>query len=441
MAVFKDKCTLRGMNPKKLARKVIPHSLISTVEGSYRKTRAGINQTIYGNPGKNLKIISVTGTNGKTSTCNFINDILKNAGYRTAMFTTAVIDMDGQKTLNRTHRTVPLTKELFSFLRTARNKNVDYVILETTSHSLDQHKMWKLPIDIAVMTNLTQDHLDYHGTMENYAAAKAKLFNGYMSPRVSILNSDDEWFEYYRNQCTGEMRTFGKNKADLRITSFTSSSTGLKVRFDTVDGSIVSQSPLIGEFNAYNLAAAASACLAAGLNTLQIRTGIESIMGVPGRMEMIPSSNGFSVVVDYAHTPDALEKALLALKTATRGKVSLVFGATGDRDRSKRPIMGQVAARLADHIYLTDDETYTENGASIRRAVMEGITKEGGAHKTNEIEDRRTAIKAAVLAAQKKDMILVAGLGHQDYRAMNEGHIPWQESDVVKEILKETKNI
>lgn len=440
MADFKDICTLKDMNPKKIARKIIPHTLISTVEGSYRKTRASLNQTMYGHPGKNLKIISVTGTNGKTSTCNFINDILKSAGYRTAMFTTAVIDMDGEKALNRTHRTVPLTKELFSFLKTARNRAVDYVILETTSHSLDQHKMWKLPIDIAVMTNLTQDHLDYHGTMENYAAAKAKLFNGYMSPRVSILNADDEWFEYYKNQCIGDVYTYGKKTAELTITSFSSSSTGLKVRFDTKDGSIVAQSPLIGEFNAYNLAAAASACLAAGLNTLQIRTGIESITGVPGRMEMIPSSKGFSVIVDYAHTPDALEKALLALKTATRGKVSLVFGATGDRDKSKRPIMGEVAARLADHIYLTDDETYTENGASIRRAVMEGITKEGAGHKTTEIEDRRAAIKSAVLAAQKNDMILVAGLGHQDYRAMNEGHIPWQESDVVKDILKEARN-
>lgn len=426
------------MNIKDIRHKLLPKKFIPIADELYRKSRLGAAHLRYGMPAKGLRVIAVTGTNGKTSTCNYLNDALKQAGYSTAMFTTAVIEMAGSKDVNKTHRTVPLTSELFSFLKEAKKHQVDWVILEVTSHSLQQHKVWGIPIDMAVMTNLTQDHLDYHGTMAKYAEAKAKLFNKYMNPKWCILNADDEWFEFFKQRSVGQIWTYGKKKhTDLHISSMSSSATGLKMRLDTTNMSIVATSPVVGEFNGYNLSAVVSACLIIGIRPDEIRKSLENIQPVPGRMEMISSKKGFSVVVDYAHTSDALEKALQALRTTTDKTVSVVFGATGDRDPLKRPIMGGIAAKNADKIYLTDDETYSEDGNAIRRAVMEGIIKAGGREKTVEIADRKEAIKRAINDAQKDDMILVAGLGHQDYRAMNEGHIPWQESEVVREILKE----
>lgn len=430
--------TLYSMNPKKVVRKVLPRTLIRSSEELYRKGRAVVVNVRYGRPAQGLRIIAITGTNGKTSTCNFLNDVLKYAGFTTAMFTTAVIEMAGDRKINTSHRTVPLAGELFGLLRTAKAKKVDWVILETTSHSLEQHKVWGIPIEIAVMTNLTQDHLDYHGTMEKYAAAKARLFSKYTNPKWCVLNRDDEWFDYYSKGSIGRIFTYGKKKgSDLRISSLTSSVSGVKMRFDTHDSSIIASSPVVGEFNGYNLAATASIATILEIAPDVIRKALESILPVPGRMELISSSRGFTAIVDYAHAPDALEKALQALREAKAKRVVVVFGATGDRDKSKRPIMGEIAAHNADVIYLTDDETYTEDGSAIRREVFEGIVRGGGREKTAEISDRLEAIRSALKNAQKGDMILIAGLGHQNYRAMNEGHVAWQETDIVKGLLKE----
>jgi len=426
------------MNPKKLLRRVAPKKAITFAEESYRKSRLGATHLGYGLPARKLRIIGITGTNGKTSTCNFLNDVLKQAGYRTALFTTAVIEMDGQHSINTNHTTVPKTKDLFRFLKLAKIKKVDFVILEITSHALHQHKMWGIPIEVAVMTNISQDHLDYHGTMELYAGSKARLFSTYMKPKWCVLNIDDDWFEFFKSASFGRVYTYGKNKlAYLRIGSMKSSADGLTLRFNSAEHSIVTTSSVIGEFNGYNLAAVASVCEVLGIPPDVIRKGIEAVGAVPGRMEMITSPMGFTAVVDYAHAPDALEKALSALRTVAGGNVSVVFGATGDRDSTKRPIMGKIAATYADKIYLTDDETYTEDGESIRKAVLKGIVDAGGSGRTMMVADRREAIKTALSEAKKGDMILIAGLGHQNYRAMNEGHIPWQETDVVRELLQE----
>jgi UDP-N-acetylmuramoyl-L-alanyl-D-glutamate--2,6-diaminopimelate ligase len=426
------------MNIKKLRHKLLPKKLVPLADATYRKSRLGLVHLRYGLPARGMHVIAVTGTNGKTSTCNFINDLLKHAGYRTALFTTATIELDGQMTANTIHRTVPLTGELFSFLKKARMCKTDFVILEVTAHALHQHKVWGIPVDIAVMTNLSQDHLDYFADMNAYAKAKAKLFNAYMRPAVSVLNSDDEWYKFFLDASVAQVYTYGITQdAHMRIRSATSKPDGLSLRLETADASIVTKSPVIGTFNAYNLAAASSVALLLGIQPDELKKAIQHIRPVPGRMETITSSKGFGVVVDYAHTPDALEKALKALHETTSGKVRVVFGATGDRDALKRPIMGKVVAENADAIYLTDDETYSENGDSIRKAVMAGITEARADGKTKEIADRYYAITEAVRDAKRGDMILVAGLGHQDYRGMNEGNIPWQETEVVAKILKE----
>jgi len=426
------------MNPKKLVRKIAPKNAISLAEETYRKSRVGAAHLGYRLPARNLRIIAITGSNGKTSTCNFLNDTLRSAGYRTAMFTTAVIEMDGEREINTNHTTVPKTKDLFRFLKLAKVKKVDFVILEVTSHALHQHKLWGIPIEIAVMTNISQDHLDYHGTMQRYADAKARLFSKYMNPTWCVLNTDDEWYKFFRSRSTGRIFTYGvESGADLHISSLKTSAQGVAMRLDHADHSIVATSGVIGKFNGYNLSAVASICEILAISPDKIRKGLETVRSVPGRMEMIRSSHGFTAVVDYAHTPDALEKALIALRSTTNSKVSVVFGATGDRDKTKRPIMGQVVAKFADKIYLTDDETYSEDGDVIRKAVFEGIVSAKGRSKTIEVADRREAIKKALQEASRGDMILVAGIGHQNYRATNEGNIPWQESEVIIELLSE----
>lgn len=427
---------MRGMDPKKLVRKILPTQAIKGVEELYRKGRIYALQATEGFPARGMQVIAVTGTNGKTTTCLYINEMLKSAGFKTAMFTTALSEIAGEAKANTIHRTVPLTGDLLKFLKSAKKKRVDYVVLEVTSQALDQHKLIGIPVEVAVMTNLTQDHLDYHKTMEAYAAAKARLFNSYMKPKKVVLNHDDEWFNYYAQQSVVKPVTYGADsKSQLRLKKIVSTAAGSTVAAE-YEGQVLNlQTQLVGKFNAYNAAAAAATGLALGIAPAQIVVGVAALKAVPGRMEQVDAGQGFSVLVDYAHTPDALDNVLSTLQKVTKGRVVIVFGATGDRDKAKRPIMGELVAKNADYIYLTDDETYTEDPASIRAAVMEGITKGRGAAKTTEIADRRKAIAVAFKQAQKGDVILLAGIGHQDYRAMGGKNIPWDERVVAREEL------
>lgn len=418
------------MNPKKVIRKVLPRQGIKAAEVAYRKGRVYALQARHGFPAKGLSVIAVTGTNGKTTTANYINAMLKSAGKRTALFSTAVIEMDGKQRLNRTHRTVPLTAELVAFYKQAKATKVDYVVMEVTSQALHQHKMLGTPVKIAVMTNLTQDHLDYHKTMDNYAAAKARLFNKYLHPAQVVLNSDDEWYEYFRDQSVGVVTTYGQNKhSDARIGTIRLAPTSSSWKL----GKSALQTALPGTFNVYNASAAAVVGRLVGLTEQQIANGIDSLQSVPGRMEVIDEGQSFGVLVDYAHTPDALQNVLSAAKAITKGKVAVVFGATGDRDKTKRPIMGQIAAKLADKVYLTDDETYSENGAVIRSEVRAGIEQANG--NFSEVADRRKAITLAFFEAKKGDVVVLAGIGHQDTRNMGGKSVAWDERQVARELL------
>ncbi|MDB5168762.1 MAG: murE [Candidatus Saccharibacteria bacterium] len=424
------------MNPKKLVRKVLPKQGITAAEEAYRKGRIKLTQARYGYPARGARVIAVTGTNGKTTTCVLINSVLKAGGYKTALITTALTEMDGVATSNTNHRTVPLTADLMKFFKEAKTKGVDFIIMETTSQALHQHKMTGLPVEIAVMTNLTQDHLDYHGSMDAYAAAKARLFNKYMHPGHCVLNRDDEWYDYFAKQAVGTVTTYGQDAAsDLQITDLKLTASGNDFTL-AVDGDKAAvHTELSGLFNVYNAAAAATVGALLELPDEAIDQGLSGLEAVPGRMEAIKAGQDFEVIVDYAHTPDALKNVLTALKAVSKGKVSIVFGATGDRDKGKRPIMGEVVAGIADHIYLTDDETYTEDPAAIRDAVYAGITKAGGAGKTTIVEDRRDAIAKAFSEAKKGDTVLLAGIGHQDYRAMAGKNIEWDEREVARELL------
>ncbi len=426
------------MNPKKLARKVLPKQGMRLAEETYRKGRVYTLQALNGFPTRGLRVIGVTGTNGKTTTCNFINEILKEAGYKTAMYTTATIELGGQKRHNESHVTVPVTAELIGFFKAAAKSRVDFVVMEMTSQALDQHKLLDISPELAVMTNLSQEHLDYHGGMEKYAASKARLFNKYMNPASSVLNKDDEWYEYFAGQAAQKVISYGKDKeSSIRIGAVKLAPTGSDFSLKIGGKELNVHTQLRGEFNVYNAAAAASAAVALGLDSKAIADGIAALTGVPGRMEKVEAGQDFEVLVDYAITPDALAKALQALRATVRGRVLVVFGSTGGgRDKAKRPVMGQVVAKNADLIFLTDDEPYTEDPNAIRRAVYEGIIKAGGKNKTTEIADRRQAITAAFGAARAGDGVLLAGIGHQNYRAIGGKKVPWDEAAVARQALK-----
>jgi UDP-N-acetylmuramoyl-L-alanyl-D-glutamate--2,6-diaminopimelate ligase len=425
------------MNPKNFVRKVIPASSVKMAEETYRRSRIKTLQVRYGYPGRHLRVIAVTGTNGKTTTCAYINAMLKSAGYKTAMFTTSTIEMAGESRPNTNHTSVPVTAELLKFLKSAKDLDVDYVILEVTSHALHQHKVLNIPVEVAVFTNLSQDHLDYHGSMEEYAAMKARLFNGYMNPSYCVINRDDERYSYYEKQSVGVVSSYGKARgSEVQVSSIKQRADGSSFELNINGKEVKATTRLPGLFNVYNATAAAAAGATLGLSADKIAKGIATLTSVPGRMQKVEAGQNFSVLVDYAITPDALEKALLSLRAMGEGKVIVVFGSTGDRDKGKRPKMGEIAAQLADKIFLTDDETYTEDPDKIRRDVMKGIKAAGGQKKTKEIADRRKAIAAALNAAKKGDIVLCTGIGHQDYRNMGGKKQPWNEPEVIRSALK-----
>ncbi len=417
-------------------RKALPKGAVHHVEEVYRKGRVKVVSARYGNPARGLKVIAVTGTNGKTTTVSYINEIFKEAGHKTALFSTALIEVAGKRKLNDLNMTVADTATMQRFFRDAKRAKVDYVVLEITSIALQQHKLDGVPILAAVMTNLTQDHLDAHGTMDNYAAAKAKLFQ--LEPEFIVLNRDDDWFEYYNQFPAGAQKiTYGKHEdaeAKIAHTKLYKKGSEATVVVDH-QTKIDLATALPGEFNVYNMTAAAATAYLLGESVNDIIEGVANLEGVPGRFERVVEGLGYDVIVDYAHTPDALDKLLEAAKALTKNRVILVFGATGDRDKIKRPIMGDIAAKRADRIILTDEESYNEDPKAIRDQVMEGIEKAGAGAKLTEIADRREAIEKALSIATKGDTILITGMGHEQYRIVNGERLPWNDAVVVREIL------
>jgi len=417
-------------------RKVVPHSTLKHVEKAYRKGRVKLVSARYGNPARNLSVIAVTGTNGKTTTANYLNEILKADGRTTAMFTTAVIEVAGERELNELNATVATTARMQQFFRDAKRAGVDHVILEVTSHSLDQHKLDGVPIECAIMTNLTQDHLDYHGTMEHYAEAKGKLFA--LGPRFIVLNKDDEWFEFFNQFEPGEQKiSYGASEAaEAKISRVKLYKRGSEARI-VIDHQtkLDLATALPGKFNVYNMTAAVSAAYLFHVSLEAIVDGVANLEEVPGRFERVVDDKPYEVIVDYAHTPDALEQLLEATKAITKNRVILVFGATGDRDKGKRPIMGGIAARLADRIVLTDEESYNEDPEQIRTMVMEGIVDAHGDAKTDEVPDRAQAIEKALSIARSGDTVLVTGMGHEKFRIVAGERLPWNDADVIRELL------
>lgn len=419
------------------ARRLLPSGPIHQLEEGYRRSRARLVSARYGNPARSLRIIAVTGTNGKTTVVNYFNEILKEAGHKTAMFSTATIEIAGKSKRNDLNATVPSTAAIQNFFRQAKKAKVEFVIMEFPSHALHQHKLAGVPVEMAIMTNLTQDHLDYHKTMQEYAAVKGRLFA--KKPRYIVLNHDDEWFDYFNKfSASAQKITYGKShgsEAHIEHIKLYRRGTEANVVIDH-QTKLELATALPGEFNAYNMTAAVAGAYLLGIKLRDIREGVANLESIPGRFERIENDKGYDIIVDYAHTPDGLDKLLTAAKAITKNRIILVFGACGDRDQSKRPLMGEIAARLADRIMLTDEESYNEDPDQIRQQIYQGIKQAKGEAKTTEIADREAAIEKALSVATKGDTILITGLGHEVYRIIEGQRVPWNDSEVVERLLK-----
>lgn len=420
------------------ARKTLKGGALSRVEDAYRKQRIKALSAKYGHPAKSLRVIAVTGTNGKTTTLAYLNEILKESGKKTAMFSTATIEIAGESRLNDLNATVGTTEQMQMFFRDAKQASVDFVLLEVTSHSIHQHKLDGIPIEVAIMTNLTQDHLDYHKTMDEYAAVKARLFA--RDPDYIVLNRDDEWFDFYNKYNAAKQKiTYGvHDDAEAKISDIVLYRKGTEATV-TIDHQtkLSLATALPGAFNVSNMTAATAAAYLLGVNLKDIVEGVANLEHVPGRFERATEALPFDVIVDYAHTPDALEKLLTTAKSVTKNRVILVFGACGDRDATKRPIMGKIASEYADRIILTDEENYTEDASVIRLAIREGIVEGKGEGKMTEIADRREAIEKALSIAKQGDTVLITGLGHEVYRIVDGNRVPWNDTEVVNQIIQE----
>lgn len=416
----------------KVAKKVLPRKQLRRLRANYRVARARTLGARYGHPAKKLKIIAITGTNGKTTTANYINEILKTAGQKTSMFSTAIIEIAGKREPNQLNLTVPPVATLQKFFRASAKQGVEYCIIEATSQALDQKKFLGVPIFMAVMTNLTQDHLDYHHDMQHYATAKSNIFRN--KPTYIVLNRDDEYFDYFnRFQPKTSKVSYGRHSAaDFHINHSILYRSGAEafVSQDRTHFELATYIP--GEFNVYNMAAAAAACSLLGIPAETIADGIAELDKLPGRYEVLQTDTPYSIVVDYAHTPDALRRLLKSARETSLGRVILVFGCMGERDRTKRSEMGKIANEFADIIFVTDEENDREPRAKIRAEIITDIKN---SPKVTEIDGREHAIHAALAAAKKNDTILITGLGHETYHTLDGKRIPWSDQKIVKKLL------
>ncbi|MEY4069794.1 MAG: hypothetical protein RL721_408 [Candidatus Eisenbacteria bacterium] len=399
----------------------------------------------HGDPSRALQVVAVTGTNGKTTTTWLVEAVLTAAGRRTGVIGTTGVRVAGESLPSAF--TTPEAPDLQGLLARMRTAAVGAVALEASSHALVQRRTWGLACDVCVFTNLTQDHLDYHGTMDAYLDAKLMLFdgrNGGAGKRtVAIVNADDPHAGAVAAAAArGGQRVLRYGSAEavgghdgLAIVALEPRPDGLLVRAEERDGDAVRPVaialPMLGRFNAWNAAAAWLAARALGVDAETATRGLATAPGVPGRLERVRAGQSFEVVVDYAHTPDALERALAACREHTGGRVLAVFGCGGDRDRGKRPLMGAVAARGADRVWVTNDNPRSEDPATIAAAIVGGAPTSG----FEVVLDRRAAIAAAVAAAGPGDVVLIAGKGHETTQTVGAVVTPFDDRAVAREVL------
>jgi UDP-N-acetylmuramoyl-L-alanyl-D-glutamate--2,6-diaminopimelate ligase len=397
----------------------------------------------YDRPFEGMNLIGVTGTNGKTSTCYILESILTAAGATPGIIGTINYHFSGKS--YETPGTTPESLDLMAYLRQMADEGVSDVIMEVSSHALDQRRTGGCPFRVAIFTNLSRDHLDYHKTMEEYFEAKSLLFTELRKPvrdyePIAVINADDPKGPELVSLTDARVMTYGlANDCHVRADSVFVDKNGIKARLITPKGEKSFQAPLIGAVNIYNILAASAAALSLGVDLGTVVDGIERLRVVPGRLELVENNRGLTLMVDYAHTPDALLKTLKTVRPLAQGRVLTVFGCGGDRDKGKRYEMGQVAGENSDLVFITSDNPRSEDPLSIIAQIKEGILESGltqldaSAQKAITgpgyfIEaDRREAIRKAVSMAGKEDLVLIAGKGHEDYQIIGNKRIAFDD--------------
>ena len=399
-----------------------------------RKALAIIAKNFYNNPTKNINLIGVTGTNGKTSTTYFLEQILLEYKKTVGIIGTIEIRENGKKMeFDFSTSTTPDTIELNELFSTMVSDNIDNIVMEVSSHALELHKVEGCNFNIGIFTNLTQDHLDMHKSMENYLNAKSKLFS---MCKIGIINIDDKYAQDIIKNASCKVFTYSIEKeSDLQAINiqYFMDRVAFDVKInDKIENFILN---IPGRFSVYNALSVIGACLMQNIPIDIIKEGIENIKGVPGRIQTIPNDKGFNVIVDYAHTPDGLDNIIRAVREFTKGRVITIFGCGGDRDRKKRPIMGEISANLSDYTIITSDNPRSEVPESIIDEIETGIKPITNNYE--KITGRREAIYRGVSIAKANDSIIIAGKGHEDYEIFADKTIHFDDTEVAKEALED----
>lgn len=420
-----------------------------------RRVLGLLGKNFYGNPSHHLCLIGITGTNGKTTVSYLLESILQTAGFRTGVIGTINYRFDGR--VRPAPHTTPESYELQKILREMLNAGVSHVVMEVSSHSLDLRRVDDCEFDLGVFLNLSQDHLDYHRTLEEYFLAKKRFFNELLErgaknrPLKMIVNGDDLWGRSIIEEVgASKVLTFGiENAIDIGADHVDLSLEKIHADLKTPSGHFAVRSSLIGRFNLYNILAAVSAAYSLGIGEEAIRKGILHAEAAPGRLQKVSGKEQPTVFVDFAHTDDALRRVLENLSRFREGRIITVFGCGGDRDRGKRPLMGAAAASLSDLTILTSDNPRTEDPVEILRQIEKGVDRTKLLKYQPEdldrnfdqkgyvvVPDRRKAIQLAVAVAAKEDIVLIAGKGHENYQIIQDKKIPFDDREVTKEVLK-----
>ena len=405
-----------------------------------RRALARLSANFYGRPAERLFISGITGTNGKTTTSFLLHAMLRASGRQAALLGTVEYHI-GDEVLPAPH-TTPEALELNQLLACAVTAGCTEVAMEVSSHALEQQRVYGVPFDVAVFTNLTRDHLDYHGTMEEYFAAKAILFQGLGTepPRVAAINVEDDYGQRLLKLCNKqtEVLTYGIKTGDFHAKDLRIDTTGAFFTLVTPRGEIPIWSPLLGRVNVYNVLAASVAASAREVAPLAIRRGIQKVRRVPGRFERVNLGQPFTVIVDYAHTDDALRNLTAVARdflAQCRGRkhVITVFGCGGDRDRSKRPLMGEAAGRGSDFVVLTSDNPRSEDPLDIMNDALPGLERSGVRYTME--PDRHKAVALAIAEAQLGDIVLIAGKGHEKFQVSSSGTAPFDDVEEARKAL------
>ena len=420
-----------------------PELALALVEHG-RRALAEVSAKVFGSPEKKLKISAVTGTNGKTTTAFLLEQMLRSVGRKCVLLGTIETHVGDE--VRESEHTTPESRDVLALFAEGVRAGCTEAVMEMSSHALEQERVWGLPVDVAMFTNLTQDHLDYHGTMERYAAAKARLFEGVGAapPRVAVIHAEDAVARQMMDAAAGcgSVETYGIAAGDWRAEDVVLRAGESRFRLRSPSGEIALQSPLTGRVNVYNLLAAACAAFARGLTLEQIAAAAKELGQVPGRFEVVAGSReaGFAVVVDYAHTEDALANLIALgrdLVKADGGRVITMFGCGGDRDRTKRPKMGRAAGAGSDLVVVTSDNPRSEDPRTIIQETVAGMRETDRVFLVE--EDRRMAIEIAIRAAKPGDIVLLAGKGHEKTQTFAQGAVPFDDVAEAERVLRAMK--